>query len=104
MILQQLYADSEAILQDAPTPPMYDNVLVQWQIKLGDDGRFRSCINLGEKGGIRYCVPLQLWARGRYRPQSSGGYRRLRPRPGRRAGRQEGRRQAPGVPRPAAAL
>jgi CRISPR-associated protein Csd1 len=57
MILQQLYQDSEAILQEAPTPPMYDNILVQWQVKITDDGKFGSCINLGDKGGKRECIP-----------------------------------------------
>jgi len=59
MILQQLYEDSEAILQDAPTPPMYDNVLVQWEVQLTADGKLKGdgFVNLGEKGGSRHCVP-----------------------------------------------
>ena len=59
MILQQLYEDSKAILQDCPTPPMYDNILVQWEIQLTADGKLKGdgFINLGEKGGSRHCVP-----------------------------------------------
>ena len=59
MILQQLYEDSEAILQDCPTPPMYDNILVQWEVQLTADGKLKGdgFVNLGEKGGSRHCVP-----------------------------------------------
>ena len=65
MILQQLYADSEAILQDSPTPPMYDNILVQWEVQLTPDGKLKGdsqahgsgFVNLGDKGGSRHLVP-----------------------------------------------
>ncbi len=62
MILQQLYADSEAILKACTVdgkvpPPMYDSVLVQWEVQLTAEGRFSGCINLGEKGGLRKLVP-----------------------------------------------
>jgi CRISPR-associated protein Csd1 len=57
VILQQLFADSVAILQDNPTPPMYDDILVQWEVRVTPDGQFAGLINLGDKGGVRHCVP-----------------------------------------------
>jgi CRISPR-associated protein Csd1 len=59
MILQQLFADSEAILQDSPTPPMYDNILVQWGVQLTADGKLKGSgfVNLGDKGGSRHLIP-----------------------------------------------
>lgn len=64
MILQQLYQDAEAILQESLPPPMYDVRPVAWIVRLSADGRLEGFVRTTEKRGTPRLVP--------YRGRTSG--------------------------------